>query len=94
MKLIVTPALDGMRSAWREAALILGAGNLQSWRMVALPILWPTLLGTFALRFANAFGAVATAYALMGSLLSIVPIVLFAQTRGDVLQDPLLVGRR
>ena len=32
----------------------------------------------------------ATAYALTGSSLSIVPIVLFAQIRGDVLQDPHL----
>lgn len=90
MILIVTPALDGLKREWREAALILGASNAQYWRLVALPILWPTLLGTFALLFANAFGAVATAYALTGSSLSIVPILLFAQIRGDVLQDPHL----
>jgi len=90
MVLIVTPALDGLKREWREAASILGATNTQYWRMVALPILWPTLLGTFALLFANAFGAVATAYALTGSSLSIVPILLFAQIRGDVLQDPHL----
>ena len=90
MILIVTPALDGLKKEWREAAAVLGASDIQYWRMVALPILWPTLLGTFALLFANAFGAVATAYALTGSSLSIVPIVLFAQIRGDVLQDPHL----
>jgi putative spermidine/putrescine transport system permease protein len=90
MVLIVTPALDGLKREWREAATILGATPAQYWRMVALPILWPTLLGTFALLFANAFGAVATAYALTGSSLSIVPILLFAQIRGDVLQDPHL----
>jgi putative spermidine/putrescine transport system permease protein len=90
MILIVTPALDGLRREWREAAEILGASPLQYWRMVAFPILWPTLLGTLALLFANAFGAVATAYALTGSSLSIVPILLFAQIRGDVLQDPHL----
>jgi putative spermidine/putrescine transport system permease protein len=90
MILIVTPALDGLKREWREAASILGASGFQYWRMVALPILWPTLLGTFALLFANAFGAVATAYALTGSSLSIVPILLFAQIRGDVLQDPHL----
>ena len=90
MVLIVTPALDGLKREWKEAAQILGASGFQYWRMVALPILWPTLLGTFALLFANAFGAVATAYALTGSSLSIVPILLFAQIRGDVLQDPHL----
>ena len=90
MILIVTPALDGLKREWREAAEILGATGAQYWRMVALPILWPTLLGTLALLFANAFGAVATAYALTGSSLSIVPILLFAQIRGDVLGDPHL----
>ncbi len=90
MILIITPALDGLKKDWREAASILGATGAQYWRIVAFPILWPALLGTFALLFANAFGAVATAYALTGSSLSIVPILLFAQIRGDVLQDPHL----
>lgn len=90
MILIITPALDGLKREWREAAESLGATGSQYWRMVALPILWPSLLGTLALLFANSFGAVATAMALTGSSLSIVPIILFAQIRGDVLQDPYL----
>ncbi|MFU0505401.1 ABC transporter permease [Pseudaminobacter sp. NGMCC 1.201702] len=90
MILIITPALDGLKKEWGEAAASLGASRLQYWRMVALPVLWPALLGTIVLLFANAFGAVATAYALTGSSLNIVPIVLFTQIRGDVLQDPNL----
>ena len=90
MVLIITPALEGLRREWREAAESLGATGAQYWRMVALPVLWPSLLGTLALLFANAFGAVATAIALTGSSLSIAPIVLFAQIRGDVLNDPHL----
>ena len=90
MILIITPAIDGLKREWNEAAQTLGANNLQYWRMVALPVLWPALLGSFALLFANAFGAVATAMALTGSALSIVPIILFAQIRGDVLNDPHL----
>ncbi|MCY1669288.1 ABC transporter permease [Rhizobium sp. SL86] len=90
MILIITPALDGLKREWREAASILGATNAQYWRLVAFPILLPSLLGTLALLFANAFGAVATAIALTGSSLNIVPILLFAQIRGDVLGDPHL----
>jgi putative spermidine/putrescine transport system permease protein len=90
MVLIITPALDGLKREWREAAESLGASGLQFWRMVALPVLGPSLIGTFALLFANAFGAVATAMALTGSSLSLLPIILFAQIRGDVLQDPHL----
>ncbi len=90
MILIIIPALDGLKREWREAAEVLGATGLQYWRMVALPILFPSLLGTFALLFANSFGAVATAFALTGPQLNIVPIKLFAQIRGDVLGNPNL----
>ncbi|MDF1634518.1 ABC transporter permease subunit [Mycoplana sp. MJR14] len=90
MVLILTPALDGMKREWREASEILGATTWQYWRMIALPILWPSLLGTTLLLFANAFGAIATAYALTGSSLNIVPILLYAQIRGDVLHNPNL----
>lgn len=90
MILIITPALDGLKKDWKEAATVLGATGAQYWRMVALPILFPSLLGTFALLFANSFGAVATAFALTGPQLNIVPIKLFAQIRGDVLGDPHL----
>jgi len=87
MVLIITPALDGMKKEWHEAASILGATNGQYWFMVALPILWPSLLGTTLLLFANAFGAIATAIALTGSSLNIIPIQLYAQIRGDVLHN-------
>jgi len=88
MILIIAPAIDGLRREWTEAAATLGASTFQFWRYVGLPILWPNLLGTLSLLFANAFGAIATAYALTGSSLNIVPIVLYAQIRGDVLNNP------
>lgn len=88
MILIITPALDGLKREWREAAETLGATGFQYWRMVAFPILLPSLLGTFALLFANSFGAVATAFALAGPQLNIAPILLFSQIRGDVLGSP------
>jgi len=87
MVLILTPALDGLKREWREASAILGASAWQYWRYIALPVLWPAMLGTTLLLFANAFGAVATAYGLTGSSLNIVTILLYAQIRGDVLHD-------
>jgi len=87
MVLIITPALDGLKREWREAASILGASPWEYWRHVALPILWPAIVGTTLLLFANSFGAIATAYALTGSSLNIVTILLYAQIRGDVLHD-------
>jgi putative spermidine/putrescine transport system permease protein len=90
MMLIILPALDGLKPEWREATLILGGSPRHYWTRVALPMLWPSVLGAAFLLFANAFGAVATAYALTGSSLSLVTIQLFAQIRGDVLNDPNL----
>jgi putative spermidine/putrescine transport system permease protein len=87
MILIIAPAIHGLRKEWNEAAATLGASSWQYWRYVGLPVLWPNLLGTLSLLFANAFGAVATAYALSTSAFNIVPILLFAQIRGDVLGD-------
>jgi len=88
MILMIAPAIDGLKKEWSEASQTLGATPLQFWRYVGFPILWPSFLGTLSLLFANAFGAIATAYALTGSSLNIVPILLYAQIRGDALQNP------
>jgi putative spermidine/putrescine transport system permease protein len=90
MVLILTPAIDGLKKEWREASLTLGCSTFQHWRYVILPILWPSMAGATLLLFANAFGAVATAYALTNSSLNIVPILLYSQIRGDVFHDPNL----
>lgn len=90
MVVIITPAIDGLKREWGEAAATLGASNVQYWRMVVIPVLWPSFLGAAILLFANSFGAIATAYAFTGSSLNIVPIALYAQIRGDVLNDPNL----
>ena len=90
MVLVITPSLDGVRKEWREACENLGASRAQYWRYVALPILMPSLLSAVILLFGNAFGAYATAYALTGGMLDLVPILIGAQIRGDVLHDPNL----
>lgn len=88
MVLIIAPALEGLRSDWREAAENMGASAYQYWRHVALPILTPSILGTMILLFGNSFGAQATAFQLTGGTLNLVPIVIGAQIRGDVLHNP------
>lgn len=88
MVLIISPALEGLKQEWREAAENLGASSWQYWRYVALPILLPSLLGTMILLFGNSFGAYATAFALTGGSLNLVTIVIGAQIRGDVLNNP------
>ncbi len=88
MVLVITPALDGLKREWREASENLGATTFQYWRMVALPILLPSLLATMILLFGNAFGAYATALSLTGGFLNLVTIVIGSQIKGDVLHNP------
>lgn len=90
MVLIIAPTLDGMKREWREAAENLGAGFFGYWLRVGLPILVPSLLSAIVLLFGNAFGAYATAYALTGGFLNLVPILIGAQIQGNVLYDPNL----
>jgi putative spermidine/putrescine transport system permease protein len=88
MVLIIAPALNGLKREWKEAAENMGATSYQYWRHVALPILSPSILGAMILLFGNAFGAQATAFQLTGGTLNLVPIIIGAQIRGDVLHNP------
>lgn len=88
MVLTITPALEGMRKEWREAAANLGASTWQYWRDIALPVLTPSILGASILLFGNAFGAYATAQALTGGSIPLVTIFVGQQIRGDVLGNP------
>lgn len=88
MALVITPALDGLKKEWREAAENLGATPFQYWTKVGLPILLPSILGTMILLFGNAFGAYATALSLTGGFINLVTIVIGSQIKGDVLHNP------
>ena len=88
--LLVIPALLGLQREWREAATSLGATSTQYWLRVALPILAPSLLGSFLLLFANAFGAYATAWTLTGPDVNLVTVQIAALVRGEVQFDPAL----
>jgi putative spermidine/putrescine transport system permease protein len=87
MVLTITPALDGLRSQWREAAQNNGATGAQYWRHVALPVLAPSLLGGFVLLFGSAFAAYATAAAIVGSSVPLVTLQIANAISGNVLVD-------
>jgi putative spermidine/putrescine transport system permease protein len=90
MILLIVPALLGLRPEWREAATNLGATRVQYWLRVGLPVLAPSLLGSFLLLFANAFGAYATAWTLTGPDVNLVTVQIAALVRGEVQLDPAL----
>ena len=85
MVLTITPALEGLRTQWREAAQNNGATGVQYWRHVALPVLAPSLLGGFVLLFGSAFAAYATAAAMVGSSIPLVTLQIADAISGNVL---------
>lgn len=88
MVLTITPALEGLRSQWREAAQNNGATTAQYWLHVALPVLAPSLLGGLVLLFGSAFAAYATAAAMVGSSVPLVTLQI-----ADALSGNVLVGQ-
>ena len=92
MILVIAPAIDGLRREWREAALNLGASNLQFWRYVGIPVLMPSLLGAMILLFGNAFAAYATALALTSGSIPLVPTAIASALSGNVLAGRQNVG--
>jgi len=90
MLLVISPAIDGLKREWREAAANLGATPAQFWLHVGLPVLMPSLLGAAILLFGNSFAAYATAYGLTAGGVSLVPITIGYLLSGDVLSNPHL----
>ncbi|MFF0549611.1 ABC transporter permease [Streptomyces sp. NPDC004311] len=85
MVLTITPALEGLRVQWREAARNNGATPRQYWLHVALPVLAPSLLGGLVLLFGSAFAAYATAAAMVGSSVPLVTLQIADAISGNVL---------
>lgn len=92
MTLVMLPAIDGLKTTWREAAANLGAGDRQYWRLVALPLLLPSLIAGFLLLFANAFAAYATAYALSSGGSRLVPVQIRFFLQGDTITGKTNLG--
>jgi putative spermidine/putrescine transport system permease protein len=93
MVIVITPAIEGLRRQWREAAANLGATDAQYWRHVGLPVLMPSVLGAFVLLFANAFSAYATAAALTSGQVGLVPVKIGSFLRGNVTADNAQLGQ-
>jgi putative spermidine/putrescine transport system permease protein len=84
MVIVFLPALEGLRSQWREAAVSLGASTWQYWREVGIPLLTPAFLASLLLLFANAFAAYATAAALVSQGSPIVPLLIRSALTSEV----------
>lgn len=88
--MLMYPAVGSIKDSTKEAAKILGASNLKFWLRVGIPTLLPALLGSLCILFANALGAYATAYALVGSNKGILAISIANLVSGDISANPYL----
>ncbi len=92
MVLVILPALEGLRPAWREAAHNMGAGTWHYWRYVGGPVLFPSFLGCLLLLFGSGLSAYATAEALTGGTIALTPIQIGSLLNGNVLAGQQNLG--
>ena len=82
--LLLIPAFDGVQKQWQEACTLLGGTPGIFWRKVGIPVLMPSILGTFSVLFANALAAYATIYALMMDNIALLPVQIAGCFTGEV----------
>ncbi|MFY9324989.1 MAG: ABC transporter permease subunit [Candidatus Nanopelagicales bacterium] len=85
MFLVVSPAVEGLKPEWREAATILGSSAGRFWRSVGIPVLLPSIVAGYLLLFVNSFAAYATAYALSSGAGQLVPLQIRFILQGNVI---------
>jgi putative spermidine/putrescine transport system permease protein len=88
--LLLYPSFYGIRDQWKEAASLLGASRWQFWTTIGIPVLTPAVFGTLGILFANAMGAYATAYALVGGNYNLLAVRIGSLVSGDVVNQPQL----
>jgi putative spermidine/putrescine transport system permease protein len=93
MVLVITPALEGLRPAWREAASGLGARGWHYWRHVGGPVILPSFLGGVLLLFGSALSAYATAEALTSGSIPLTSIQIGSFLNGNVIAGQQNVGK-
>ena len=83
-QILLIPAFDGVQKQWKEACTLLGGTPGIFWRKVGIPVLMPSILGTFSVLFANALAAYATIYALMMDNIALLPVQIAGCFTGEV----------
>lgn len=90
--LLMYPAYDGIKKEWEEAALLLGATRIEFWRYIGIPEVFPSIMGTLSILFANAIGAYASAVALTSGNINLLSIRIGALVSGDISLNPELAS--
>jgi putative spermidine/putrescine transport system permease protein len=92
MVIFITPALEGLKPEWEEAARNLGATRLSYLRHVAAPVLAPSFIAAWLILFGSAFSAFATMLALDGCTQVVVPCKIYFEMSNNVLTNSIPFG--
>jgi putative spermidine/putrescine transport system permease protein len=93
MVLVILPALEGLKPAWREASNSLGGGSWRYWRHVGGPVLAPSVLGAALLLFGSSLSAYATADAMTSGSIPLTSIQIGSFLNGNVIAGQENVGK-
>lgn len=88
--MLIYPSYQGVKKQWKEASSLLGGSKFSFWLRIGIPVLLPSIVGTFSILFANAMGAYATAYALVGSNYNLLSLQIASLVASDVTLKPQL----
>jgi putative spermidine/putrescine transport system permease protein len=90
--MLMYPAIYAINDDTLEAASILGANKFTILTKIQIPVLLPSLVGSFCILLANALGAYATAYAIVGANKNLVAIVIANLVSNNISSDPSLAS--
>lgn len=85
--LLLYPSFDSIKDEYKEVASLLHATSFQFWSKIGIPLVLPSIFGTFSVLFSNALAAYATPYALLGNNYALLPIRISSMFTGDVVQQ-------
>jgi spermidine/putrescine transport system permease protein len=78
--LVIVPRLDQVDVALEEAAYDLGAGPVQTFRLITLPLILPAIVSAFLIAFTTSFDEYAVASFVVGTRVTF-PIYLYSALR-------------
>ena len=82
--MLLFPTLQGIKEELKQAASLLGASSFEFWIYIGFPTILPGIVGVFSILFANAMGAYASAYALVGSNYNLLTVQIGGLISGDI----------
>ena len=81
--LLLLPAFHGVQKELEEAATLLGASSLQFWLKVGVPMLLPSIMGTFSTLIANSLVTYATPMAITDTNYHLLTIIIISMFTGE-----------